>query len=263
MKKLTIQDFQKRLNIAHPNENLEAIYWGGSEEESKVKCLTCGMLYTKKGSYFLDKRKVSICKVCSPTHTNTLKETYELPDGYEYVEPYRGMQNKVLIRHTPCGFIWGITPANIKQGKGCPRCNRKTSKGEQRIIAWLNQNSILYKAQYPLVIDKHTFFVDFYLPNYDLYIEYNGEQHYFPIKHFGGKSKLVYQKNNDNIKRNLLKDKLIEIPYTYFDKIEQVLESSTTISKESTLQAGMAAEVERLLNEYDIVSTSMETQSSS
>ena len=29
--------------------------------------------------------------------------------------------------------------------------------------------------------------VDFYLPDYNLFIEYNGIQHYIPIEYFGGK----------------------------------------------------------------------------
>ena len=29
-------------------------------------------------------------------------------------------------------------------------------------------------------------YIDFYLPDYNIFIEYNGEQHYVPIEHFGG-----------------------------------------------------------------------------
>jgi hypothetical protein len=85
------------------------------------------------------------------------------------------MQHKIKVRHLECGFIWKITPSNLKLGKGCPKCNKKISKGEQKIINWLDKNSIEYLSQYPLKIDKHTLFVDFYLPKLDLYIEYNGE----------------------------------------------------------------------------------------
>lgn len=262
MRKLTVEDFQERLKSIHPRENLKALSWDGDTKDAQVQCLTCGALYTKKGGCFLDKRKVSICKNCVPTQPGQLKDTFELPEDYEYVEPYRGMLNKVLIRHKKCGFIWGITPNNIKYGKGCPKCNKKVSKGEQRIINWLDEHNITYKTQYPLKIEGHTFYADFYLPEYDLYIEYDGEQHFKPIKHFGGEQKLMYQKRNDSLKRAYLKDKLLEIPYTFLDKIEQILESSTTIPQGSTLQAEMAMEVEKLLREYDIVSTSMETQSS-
>lgn len=29
-------------------------------------------------------------------------------------------------------------------------------------------------------------YIDFYIPEYNIFIEYNGEQHYVPIEHFGG-----------------------------------------------------------------------------
>lgn len=258
MKKLSVQEFQERLDKIHPNEQLKALTWNGDREDCQVQCLTCGTIYTKKGGSFLDKRKISICKICKPTQPNTLKDTYILPEEYEYVEKYAGMHNKVLIKHKKCGFVWAITPNNIKLGKGCPKCNKKISKGEQKIIAWLDKNNIEYKTQFPLFFDGHHFYVDFYIPSFDLYIEYNGEQHYYPIKHFGGISKLQSQRKNDELKRKILGNKLLEIPYTYYDKLEQILESSTTIPNGSTLQA-MAMEVEKLRKEYDMVSTSMET----
>lgn len=246
MKKLTKQDFQDRLNSIHPEEKLLVINYEIGRKPATVKCLTCGCLYNKNGEYFLDKRKKSICKKCFPTHPNILKDNYKLPDGYEYVEKYQGMHNKVLIRHE-CGFIWAITPANIKMGKGCPKCNKKISKGEKKIVNFLKKNNIEYKYQYKIKLENHNLFIDFYLPTYNLYIEYNGEQHYKPIKHFGGQSKFNTQIYLDNIKRKYLKNNLLVIPYTQFENIEKILKSSTTISKESTIQA-MVLEAENLLN---------------
>lgn len=254
MKRLSLEEFQQRLDAIHPNETLEAIEWGGDRKESKVKCQKCGTVYTKLGGNFLDKRKKSICKVCFPTQSNTLKENFDLPFEYSYIEKYKGMHNKILIKHDKCGFIWSITPNNLKLGKGCPKCNRKVSKGEQKIIVWLEEHNIKYEAQAPLMIDGHNFFADFYLPSFDLYIEYNGEQHYQKVNFFGGEEKFKTQQYNDSLKREYLKSKLVEIPYTCFNDIEKILESSTTISKESTQQA-LAVEVENLLSkkENDIV----------
>lgn len=246
MKKLTLIDFQNRLENIHPQEKLQAIEWDGGDKLAKVKCLTCGNEYIKKGENFLDKRKVNICKVCFSTHSNQLKETCDLPDGYVYMEPYKGMHNKVLVKHNQCGFIWYITPANLKIGKGCPKCNKKISKGEQKIINWLEEKHIPYQRQVPLDINGHHLSIDFYLPIFDIYIEYNGVQHYEPVNYFGGEDKFIQQQNNDQLKRLYLKNKLIEIPYIYFENIEEILISSTTISKESTRQA-LAAEVEKLL----------------
>ena len=236
MKKLTIEEFQNRLNKVHPKEKLQAISYDGGRVMCKVKCLTCGQIYEKMGEYYLDKRKVSICKNCFPTHQNTLKTDFVPPEDYELVGQYTGMHNKVLTKHITCGFIWEITPNNLKLGKGCPKCNKKISKGEQRIKKFLDVNNIKYIHQYPLKTENNCHLtVDFYLPDYDLYIEYDGEQHFYPISHFGGEEKFIKQQENDNIKNQILKDKLLRIAYTDFENIEEILLGSTTIPKGSTL----------------------------
>lgn len=247
MKKLNLEEFQSRLNTIYPQELLQAISWAGDRADSMVKCLLCGTVYTKKGGNFLDKRKKSVCKNCYPTQPNTLKENFELPIGYSYIEEYKGMHNKILIKHDLCGFIWKAQPSNLKQGKGCPKCNKKKSKGERKIENWLNEHNIKYETQKSYIIERHNLFIDFYLPTFDLYIEYNGEQHYQKVNYFGGEAKFLRQLDNDNLKRKYLGNKLIEIPYTYFDQIEKILESSTTISRESTQQA-LAEEVKDLLS---------------
>ena len=137
------------------------------------------------------------------------------------------------------------------------------SHGEKKIIDWLEQNNIEYIFQYPMKIKNYNLVLDFYLPYYDLYIEYNGEQHYSPINFFGGEKRFKQQLEWDKAKQEFLKEKLLIIPYIFYDNIEEILKSSTTIPNGSTLQA-MAREAENLLKkENDIVSTSMETQSSS
>lgn len=247
MRRLTIDEVQIKLKELYPNEELILLKWGGTAQPARIKCLKCGSVYQKKnGGTLLDKRHKSICKKCFPTQNNILKDTFDLPKGYSYIEPYCGMHKKILIKHDECGFIWKITPSNIKLGKGCPKCNIRISKGEQKIINWLEENNIDFINHYKVNIEGYNLFVDFYLPHYDIYIEYNGEQHYYPVKHFGGNSKFKKQVELDNLKRKFLKNKLIEIPYTYFSSIDDILESSTTILKGSTLQA-MVMEVEKLL----------------
>jgi hypothetical protein len=48
--------------------------------------------------------------------------------------------------------------------------------------------------------DKQKLPFDFYLPNYNICIEFNGEQHYKPIKWFGGEKTLEGIKKRDKIK---------------------------------------------------------------
>lgn len=263
MKNLSLKEFQNKINEVHPKEKLKAIKYFKRTEDATVECLTCGSIYVKKGYNFLDKRKVSICKKCFPTRPNQLKDTFELPKEYSYIQKYKGMHNKILIRHDKCGFIWKVQPSNIKKGSRCPKCSKKMSHGEKRILDWLENNNIQYIFQKPLKIENYNLVIDFYLPQYDLYIEYNGQQHYSPINFFGGEARFKQQLQWDRAKENNLKGKLLIIPYTFYDKIEEILKSSTTIPNGSTLQV-MAREAENLLKkEDDIVSTSIEIQSSS
>lgn len=235
MKKLTKEEFEDKIKSAHPRENLKVISYGGDKKNSEVVCLNCNTHYIKQSGCFTDRRKVSICKNCFPTQPNTLKTDYKPPEGYELLEPYKGMHNKIKVKHLNCGFIWEITPNNLDLGKGCPKCNRKISKGEQKIIKWLNDNNITYETQKKIIIDGHNLTIDFYLPKIDLYIEYNGEQHYKPVNFFGGEEKFKKQQFLDSLKVKELKEKLLVISYEDFNNINKILESSTTISKESTL----------------------------
>jgi hypothetical protein len=64
------------------------------------------------------------------------------------------------------------------------------------------------------------------LPDYNLCIEYNGKQHYEPIKWFGGVETLNYIKNNDNIKKTFCKENNIiylEISYKDDNNIENII----------------------------------------
>lgn len=228
MKKLTEKDFEEKIKKVHPNEDLKVVSYGGDKKDSEVYCTICGTHYIKKSGSFTDKRKISICKNCFPTHTNTLKEDFMPPNDYELVEPYKGMHNKIKVRHS-CGFIWEITPNNLKLGKGCPKCNKKVSKGERKIEEWLIENNINFVKQKKVIIDNHNLFMDFFLPDLDLYIEYNGEQHYESIEFFGGEEKFKKQVKLDKLKKDFFLNKLIIISYKDFQEIENILKSSTTI----------------------------------
>lgn len=112
----------------------------------------------------------------------------------------------------------------------CPEC--QYSKGEQRISEYLTKNSIKYIPQKEyndlLGINNGQLSYDFYLPQYNLLIEYQGEQHkkYIPGFH---KSKKDFEKQVEHDKRKkeyaqLNNIKLLEIWYWDYDRIEEILE---------------------------------------
>lgn len=109
-------------------------------------------------------------------------------------------------------------PSNHLNGAGCSKCT-KTSKGEKEIMNLLNSNNIEYITQYKLeskINPSGYMLVDFYLPRLNIFIEYNGEQHYVPINVMGGQLQFKQQQARDEELRQYCIDnniKLIEIKY--------------------------------------------------
>ena len=67
-------------------------------------------------------------------------------------------------------------------------------------------------------------FVDFYLPKYNLFIEYNGKQHYEPIEYFGGQQYLEEQVKRDNYLLEYCKNNSIDILIIDYNKSDTEIE---------------------------------------
>ena len=109
-------------------------------------------------------------------------------------------------------------PQNHLYGGGCPRCIE--SSGERILAKLLDKYNINYVREYKIRDYKYRF--DFYLPDVNIYIEFNGKQHYHPVERFGGVRTLIKTKRNDQIKKRLVKNnggKLITISYRHFSKL--------------------------------------------
>ena len=118
------------------------------------------------------------------------------------------------------GSFWQTPVHHINSKCGCPKCNR--SHGEAFLANYFDTNNIEYKENYivkvPVEIRPSGIIkIDFYLPKYNTFIEYNGIQHYIMQKGFGGQIKFNKQLTRDAFLRNYCKENnvnLIEIPYT-------------------------------------------------
>lgn len=150
--------------------------------------------------------------------------------GYEEVI-YTNARTKVKIlckKHNK--FFWQEPYVHIK-GCGCPYC--RTSKGEELIEIFLQEYGITHQRQYKirhlqknLFCTNNNFFVDFYLPNEQVIIEFNGEQHYKEIKGWGGKDAFEKQQQRDIELKKICKDnkiRLIEISYLEINNIANIL----------------------------------------
>lgn len=138
---------------------------------------------------------------------------------------YKGYRNDVIVTCKDHGPI-AVKAESLLRGAGCPLCRREsslTSKGEKFLLNFLEKNNINFNYQktFEECVYKNPLKFDFYLPDYNLCIEYQGIQHYKPVT-FGKLSKDKAEKNfkvqqiRDQIKREFCKKeniKLIEISY--------------------------------------------------
>lgn len=151
-------------------------------------------------------------------------------DRYNYDKvDYKNSKEKVVIVCPEHGDF-ETTPNEHLSGRGCPKCHQ--SFGERSVGLYLERHNINHVAQKKLrYIDddgnNRWFQVDFFLPQGNIVIEFNGEQHYMPIKHWGGNKGFEQQMKRDVALRKYCKQKkykLIEIPYTQVKHISEILD---------------------------------------
>lgn len=139
-------------------------------------------------------------------------------DFYDYGKvEYAGNKRKVTIV-CPVHGEFKQAPSNHWGGDGCPEC--KQSQGERLVADILNGLGLSYQVEKrfddcrivkTLPFD---FFVEMDGAGY--LIEFHGEQHYRPLRFFGGDRAFAKRQDNDKYKAEWAHDnnyKLIVIPY--------------------------------------------------
>lgn len=202
------------------------------QQKMKYKHLKCGYEFTMYPNTFI---KGCGCPKCSHKMKMTTElfkqEVFDLvADEYSVVGEYQNAHAKIEIRHNSCGTIYKTCRHSFLKGNRCPCC--ATSKGEEAISRWLDKNIISYESQktYKDLIGTGGGLLsyDFYLPNYNLLVEFNGIQHYKPVPHFGGEKTFENQKEHDRRKLEYANNNnigLLSIRYSDYRKIDEILQN--------------------------------------
>lgn len=212
--------------------------YNGYKEKIKIKHLVCGEIFYKTVDNFLSGQ---ICPKCSLEKLKKLKtktnEEYknqieELYNGEFSVESeYIAGLKPIKIRHNVCGKVFELSAQNMlnTENNHCPFCNYPT-KGEQKIINYLDLHIKEYKYQKRYKdlfgVNQGLLSYDFYIPKYNLLIEYQGEFHDGTARQ-QTEEEFAIQKEHDKRKRQYAKShniNLLEIWYWDFDNIENILE---------------------------------------
>ena len=162
-------------------------------------------------------------------YEKVIERVKEKNANLEIVGEYKSLDKRLTVRCTKCNTTWD---AYVYTYMKCPMCEHYYM-GEKLTAEYLKENEIEYFEQYKFddCVYKYPLKFDFFLPNQNICIEYNGSQHYKPCDIFGGEEQFEVQQIRDNIKRQYCKDngiKLIEIPYTYNtkEKIQKYLKEN-------------------------------------
>lgn len=145
------------------------------------------------------------------------------------------LERNLIIECAYCGTPFATSLVLFAQhgGQMCSNCKDTESIGERRIRMYLELNHICFEQEkwFPDCRDTRPLPFDFYLPDYNMIIEFDGEQHY-KQGHFTH-SNLSYIQAHDAIKNKYCNNnniELIRIPYWDINKIEDILNDKLKIS---------------------------------
>lgn len=128
-------------------------------------------------------------------------------------QPYINQVTKIKAICKYHGLFYS-KPSDLLNGHGCPFC--KMSQLERNVMTLFEKYNITFEAQKSfewLRNGKNKYFLDFYLPQYNIAIECQGRQHFKPINFFGGQEGYEKTLMRDKKKLKLCNDNNIQILY--------------------------------------------------
>ena len=200
-----------------------------NKKKVEIICKEHGSFFMKLNSHISQRQNCPRCYRVLNTEDFIKKSKKVHNELYDYSKSvYVDAREKVIVTcKLHSDFL--ISPYCHLQGQGCSRC--RISKGELKISKILEDMCINYETQYMFsdCININRLPFDFYLPDKNICIEYDGEQHFRPVDWFGGMVAFNKLKKRDSIKNNYcLKNniKLIRISFDEYDLIYDIINSN-------------------------------------
>lgn len=231
--KLSNNSFIKRAIEKHGNKyDYSKTVYKNAFTKLIIICPAHGEFETTARNHYYKGYGCKKCGYSDPHNKLTLSEfsqRAELIHGqkYDYSKVNYQASNKNVIIICPEHGEFKQMPASHLQGCGCKRCS--SSVGEKLINKILLDNKIDFSPQHkfddcrnPLTNRKLEF--DFYLPGLNMCLEYDGLQHFEPVKYWGGNKNLEKIKIRDKIKQEYcLKNNISLIRISYKQNIQEEL----------------------------------------
>ena len=221
----SVNDFVKKAREIHGNKyDYSKVEYDGM---NKLVCITCpehGEFWQTPANHLRGEKclKCSILERSSKrkyTREEFIEKAREIHGNYyDYSKvDYINSSTKVCIICPEHGEFWQ-TPNKHLNGQGCFECSKIMNSNESRLFRLLENRYKNVVRQYY----NREFFgrktIDIFLPNYNVGIEYQGGQHFKPIKMFGGYSGFLELSKRDIEKYKECKDNGIKLFYFTFDR---------------------------------------------
>lgn len=217
------------------------------------RCKTCGNEWYISPNKLLNGRRCPKC-AAQKAHERNKKAHERFVEELSKVNPcltvlgeYYNCRHMIEYKCSICGQISCSTPQRLLRNEsGCHFC--KSSIGEQKIFSFLNKYGINFEKEkyFADCKDRQMLPFDFYLKDYNLCIEFQGEQHYRPVdfsyipteesKRKAEKEFAETQKR-DGIKKEYCRSKgigLLLIIYKQINQIESILIKELHLSTVTT-----------------------------
>ena len=227
----TLNEFiQKSIKIHGDKYDYSLVIYVNNHTNVKIICPIHGIFEQQPNSHIEQKCGCNKCKIDERIirmKNKFLKESIKHHGNkYDYsLVDYIDSRLKVKIICPIHGIFEQVAKAHYC-GSGCPMCNEP--KGEKKIRIYLIENNINFIRQKTFKGCKNTQVLqfDFYLPDYNMCIEFDGKQHFESIEFFGGIKTFELLQYCDKIKSDYCKDngiKLLRISYK--DNVNEMLQN--------------------------------------
>lgn len=233
-KKKTQLEFVEQIKYINPNIKIIGKYID-SNTKIECECLIDGHTWSAVPFTLIKGVGCPKCAVKkraelhTKSHETFLAEMLTINPNIEILSKYTHNKQKVQCKCKVCSSTWLTSPHILLRGYGCPICNE--SHGEREIRRYLDLHNIRYESQKTynglLGLDNGLLSYDFFLPDYNILIEYQGNFHDGSVKYKNySHSLLERQMEHDKRKRLYAKTNditLIEIWYWDYKNIENIL----------------------------------------
>lgn len=181
-------------------------------------CIECGKEKLSKQHIYTQSEFENLIKFVNP--------------DIEVISDYKGMEYDVTVKCKKCGYAWTLNAQSLKaNGTRCKKCSY-TYKGEDRIIEILHNFNcnFIHQHKFKDCKDKKCLPFDFYLPDFNHCIEFDGEQHYKPKF---GMDNFIQTQKHDKIKNEYCESHnigLLRIPYWEGSNSKSIIKNKLNIT---------------------------------